>query len=503
MKRFSFKHIIVLALAGYTFGGCGKGFLDVDAKGTSLESNYYSNASEAMAALIAAYDPLGMEAAGTYANKLGPLNCASDDCYAGGGSNSDMNTWQAWNNYSLDPAIGPQAEYWTRNFTGVSRANILLSKIAGVPGLSDALKTRYIAEGKFLRAYYYFDLLRLFKNVPLFIEPLKTEEIYSVKQVDPSKVYEQIEKDLKDAITGLPNTVPAATEGGRATAGAAKALLGKVIIYQNNTARMLEAANYLEDVNKVGNVYGYSLQTKFGDIFSPDNKYNSESIFEITHTSVSNSSWGGWPNFEGNVFTQMIGPRGYTGPTYQAGWGFNVITLDLVNVMKNDPRYPYTIANIDSLQTAGVSSYQPSYQNTGYFIQKFAPLTKWRSTGGGNAELNYPNDVIEIRLADTYLLEAEALVRGNGDLTKAAGYLNAVRGRVGLTGLTATLDNIYKERRLELATEGHRWFDLVRTGQAATVLASKGFKANKHEALPIPLAELTNTQLVQNPGYTQ
>ena len=503
MKRISFKHIMILVLAGYTFGGCNKSFLDVDPKGLSLESNYYSNPSEAMAAVIAAYDPLGMEAAGTYANKLGPLNAASDDCYAGGGSNSDMNTWQAWNNYSLDPAIGPQMEFWTRNFTGVSRANVVLAKIPGVPGLSDALKTRYIAEAKFLRAYYYFDLLRLFKNIPLFTAPLATEQIYSQKQADPAKVYEQIEADLKDAINGLPNTVPAASEGGRATAGAAKALLGKVIIYQNNTGRMLEAANLLEDVNKVGNVYGYSLQPHFADIFSPDNKFNSESIFEIVHTSVANSSWGGWPNFEGNVFTQMIGARGYSGPTYQSGWGFDVITLDLVNVMKNDPRYPATIVNMDSLQTAGVCSYSPSYQNTGYFIQKFAPLTKWRSTGGGNAELNYPNDVIEIRLADTYLLEAEALVRGNGDLTKAAYYLNAVRGRVGLTGVAATLDNIYNERRLELATEGHRWFDLVRTGKAATVLAAKGFKPNKHELLPIPLAELTNTQLVQNPGYVQ
>jgi len=266
---------------------------------------------------------------------------------------------------------------------------------------------------------------------------------------------------------------------------------------------MLEAANLLEDVNKVGNVYGYSLQTKYGDIFSPDNKFNSESIFEINHTSIANGSWNSWPNFEGNVYTQMIGPRGYSGPTYQAGWGFNVVTMELVNVMKNDPRYPYTIVNMDSLRTAGVCSYQNSYQNTGYFVQKFAPLTKWRSTGGGNAELNYPNSVMEIRLADTYLLEAEALIRGSGDATKAFNYLNAVRARVGLSSVPATLDNIYNERRLELATEGHRWFDLVRTGKAATVLAYKGFKPNKHEVLPIPLNELTNTKLVQNKEYVQ
>ncbi|HXB92036.1 MAG TPA: RagB/SusD family nutrient uptake outer membrane protein, partial [Puia sp.] len=111
------------------------------------------------------------------------------------------------------------------------------------------------------------------------------------------------------------------------------------------------------------------------------------------------------------------------------------------------------------------------------------------------------NDEIDIRLADTYLMEAEALVRGGGDMSKAQFYLDQVRARVGLPSVPVSLNNIYNERRLELATEGHRFFDLVRTGQAATVLASKGFQANKNEILPIPLQELNNTKLVQNPGY--
>ena len=115
--------------------------------------------------------------------------------------------------------------------------------------------------------------------------------------------------------------------------------------------------------------------------------------------------------------------------------------------------------------------------------------------------MNYQQDDYIIRLADTYLMEAEALVQGGGDIARAATLLNAVRARVGLAPIAATLDNIYNERRLELATEGHRWFDLVRTGQAPTVLAFKGFKANKNEVLPIPLFELNNTKLVQNPGY--
>jgi hypothetical protein len=174
--------------------------------------------------------------------------------------------------------------------------------------------------------------------------------------------------------------------------------------------------------------------------------------------------------------------------------------------MKGDPRYPYTINNIDSLTNANYCSYDKTgYDNTGYFVAKFAPLAAYQSTVGV-IPLNWTNDEIEIRLADTYLLEAEALVRGGGAAPSgltAQNFLDKVRARVGLPSVPATLDNIYNERRLELATEGSRFFDLVRTGQAATVLASKGFQSGRNEVLPIPLQELNNTKLVQNPGYSQ
>ncbi|MDB5012033.1 MAG: carbohydrate-binding protein SusD, partial [Daejeonella sp.] len=169
-----------------------------------------------------------------------------------------------------------------------------------------------------------------------------------------------------------------------------------------------------------------------------------------------------------------------------------------------DPRFKATVADIDSLERNGLATYEKGYANTGWFIQKFAPLTAYKSTAGGVPELNYPQDYIELRLADAYLMEAEALVEGGqAGVAGSRAYqlLNAVRSRVGLGPINATLDNIFQERRLELATEGHRFFDLVRTGKAASVLASKGFKAGINEVLPIPLGELNNTKLVQNPGY--
>lgn len=480
---------------------CKKSFLDVSPKGTVLESNYYQNADQAFAGLVSVYNPLGWETGGgdnTYISDLGALNSAADECWAGGGSATDMSTWQAINNYTMNATTGPQAGFWSKYYTGIYRANLLLQKIdAGIPGLTDANKARYIAEVKFLRGYYYFGLVRLFKNVPLFTTPVPMAEIYNIIQAKPEDVWAQVEKDLKDAIAGLPSVVPT-TENGRITKGAAQALLGKAILYQNNTTRMAEAASYFELVNSSPN---YGLLSDFGAIFSPDNKFNKESVFEIYHTDGQKADWGGWNTFLGNLYVDEIGPRSYNGPTYAStGWSFNPIIATFAVAMKADPRYKYTVANIDSIVNAAPGrSYVKGYANTGYFIQKYAPLAKYIAPSG-STELNFKNDYIEIRVADTYLMEAEALVR-SGTVGKAQFYLDAVRARVGLPSVPATLDNIYNERKFELATEGHRWYDLVRTGKAATVLAFKGFTAGKNELLPIPLKDMNNTKLVQNPGY--
>jgi starch-binding outer membrane protein, SusD/RagB family len=500
MKRNEIKYLTMFILSVTLFLSCSKSFLDETPKGEVLESNYYSTADEAYAGLVAAYSALNTETYSSYSNLIGPLNSASDDCYAGGGSSSDMSTWQAWNNYTLTSALGPEADIWGPLFIGVARSNTIISKVAGVPDLSDSLVARYTAEGKFLRAHYYFDLVRFFKNVPLMTTMATLATIYSQTQASPDSVYAQIERDLIAAIPNLPATVTT-SENGRATQGAAKALLGKVYLYEQ---KWQLAADQLIDVNgtpgSANATYGYQLLSNYGDIFVMDNKFNSESIFEIEHTGTQNYSWSNWGSFKSNVYVIMVGARSYEGSTYVAGYGFNPLTTDLVAALKNDPRYQYTVIDMDSLVTIGEATYSESYQNTGYFIAKYAPLLANKATSG-TTELNFANDYIEIRLADTYLMEAEALVEAGSNQSRAQLLLDAVRARVGLPSVTATLDNIYNERRLELATEGHRWFDLVRTGRAPTVLASKGFVSGKHEILPIPLAELTNTKLVQNPNY--
>ncbi len=502
-KYLKYAAISFLGMAGVV-ASCKKSFLELQPKGEFLQSNYYSNPAQALTAVVAAYDPLVTETGGidnTYSDPLGALNAGSDDCVAGGGSSSDVNQWQVFNNYTLTPAVGPQDQFWGINFQGVNRADVLLQVLPTVPGLSADLIKRYTGEASFLRAHYYFDLVRLFKNVPLILTPLTTEQVYTVTQATPGAVYAQVEADLNTAINDLPVSV-APAEDGRVTQGAAKALLGKVYLYEKKWA---QAAAIFADVNGTPggtSTYGYKLLPNYGDIFSPKNKFNSESIFELVHSGTQNYTWSNWDQFKSNIYVQMVGPRSFTGPIYYSGgYGFNPVSTQLATAMKGDPRYPYTIANIDSLTKATGTSYSPSYQNTGYFIQKYAPIMKNVVTTG-TVDLNWPNDYIEIRVADTYLMEAEALVNAGTNTARAQALLDAVRARVKLPSVPATLDNIYNERRLELATEGHRWFDLVRWGQAPTVLAFKGFKAGTNEILPIPLNETTGlSKLKQNPNY--
>lgn len=506
MKNKNTNYLLFFAAAILIISSCKKSYLDVDPKGTQVETNYYKNADEAFNGVVAAYDPVGWEgeaSGGGYAN-FPALVAASDECFGGGGSSSDVPYLNTMNNYSIDAANGPQLGFWQKDFTGISRTNTILSKLDGnIPGLTDAVRNRYIAEGKCLRAYFYFELVRLFGNVPLFTGPLSTEEIYNVTQVGPAVVYAQIEKDLTEAIaeSNLPDAVPTATEGGRFTKGIAHAMLGKVYLYEKKWSAAAAELAMVNGTPGGTSQYGYHLLPNFGDIFKVDNKFNSESILEISHTSIAASGWGNTSKAEGLIAAQMFGPRSYNGPYYYSGWGGCPVRDELYDALHQDPRFSTTINDVDSLKKAGVATYVPGYQNTGHFVGKFAPLQTFKNTGAGAAPLNYPQNYIEIRLADTYLMEAEALVNAGGDMTRAADLLNAVRARVGLPAVAATLDNIYYERYLELATEGHRWYDLVRTNRAASVLGPLGFTAGKNELLPIPLPELNNTKLVQNPGY--
>jgi starch-binding outer membrane protein, SusD/RagB family len=394
--------------------------------------------------------------------------------------------------------------YWDDPYQGIFRANVLLQRLPDVP-MDEPSRIRFGGEAKALRAFNYFNLVRMFGRIPLLLEPLTAANMYDVEQVEPAAVYAQIEKDLTEAIDALPPTVALATEGGRFTKGAAKALLGKVYLYEKKNAL---AAAQLAEVNGTPggtSAFGYKLLDDFSDLWVVSNKFNTESILEETHSAAGNSDWGFWGSGrdEGNTLNVMVGPRSYerkdnAAPDLPSGWSFNVFTQNFYDFMKNDPRFGATLLDLNALKTAGHADYIAGYMNTGYFLNKFLPRKSDVSTGGGATELNYRQNTYVIRLADTYLMEAEALgATGN----RAQALLDAVRDRVGLPSVPVSMAAIKAERRYELAGEGHRWFDLVRWGDAATVLQSRGFVAGKHEVFPIPFRELQGTKLEQNPQY--
>jgi hypothetical protein len=496
-----------ILIAGTQFLDACKKELDVNPQNRITLDNYYKTEADAFAALVSVYDRFGYQSGGLY-DKAAIMDVAGDDQLAGGGGPTDINDLQVMQTYTLNASTGPQGYLWNRGYSGIFRANTLLFKIDAI-AMDAAKKARFIAEVKTMRAAFYFDLVTFFKNVPLIEGTVEPKDLYNIEQTSPDKIYTYVEKDLNEAIAVLPSTVPAVTEGGRLTKGAAQALLGKVLLYQK---KWQPAADQFAIVNGTNpgvtpSVYGYKLLANYGDLWKSTNKFNTESVIEFVHSSISNGGWGDAGASEGNLLCITTGPRGYsqlspTAPDYFSGYSFLVFTKAFFDFIHFDPRLTPTVANLDSLKTAGVANYTPGYNNTGYFLGKF--IGRVSNKAATTPELNFGQDEYEIRLADTYLMEAEALMNANAPVvagSRAYQLFNAVRARVGLPAIAVTQANIETERRLELAGEGLRWPDLVRWGKAATVLASKGFVAGKHELFPIPQNELNNTKLKQNPNW--
>ncbi|MBP6430213.1 MAG: RagB/SusD family nutrient uptake outer membrane protein [Ferruginibacter sp.] len=504
MKKVNKKLVLLFViLMTFTLISCKKDFLDVPPKGTPLTENFYKTRDDAYAALVATYDAVRKNTGG-FENMVSMMNAGSDDNVAGGASPSDGAGIHAFNNFTLTATVMP-GSFWNDHYQGIFRANILLSKIDAIP-MAAAEKARFIGETKALRAYYYFNLVRMFKNIPLILDVLTPTSVYNVTQAAPADVYTQIEKDLTDAVAALPITIPTA-ELGRWSKGSAQALLGKVYLYQNKNT--LAAAQFAEVNGTPGgtSIYGYRLLSNYSDLWSFTNKFNTESVIECTHSNQSRNDWGFWGSGadEGNTLNVMVGIRGYTRLSGTAapaampgGWSFSTFTQNFYDAIKTDPRFGATVLDLKAYETAGQISYTHGDQDLGYYLNKFMPRPENNTTLGGAQELNYTQNSYIIRLADTYLMEAEAL---GGTGTRAQALLDAVRARVGLPSVPVSLAAIKAERRLELGGEGHRFFDLVRWGDAASKLGSKGFTAGKNEIFPIPARELLGTKLVQNPGY--
>ena len=471
-------------------------------KVTALD--YLQTESDYRTMEVSVYTPL------QWLNQVVPIgDIASDNAVAGGESASDVLDLQQIDDFTLSPVNGTLTQIWQYAYEGVNRANYLVQYKDKNPAgqqVSFAGKDAMYGEISFLRAYYYFTLAKMFGDVPLFVDKrLDISSSGTLKRVARSAVYLQVEADLNSAISVLPAVQ---VQKGRITKYAAQALLGKVFLYQN---KYDSAAAVLQPIINSG---AFSLVSDFSSIFLSTGENGPESVFEIQYSNASPYyEWSNVLQGQGNYAVQQCGIRGLAGSAdmpYAPGWSTNLPTQNLAAAYSaGDQRKAVTVLDIEAYKAANPSyniTYQVApYKNTGLYNQKYLPR---KGQTSGQPELNYLNNQRIIRYADVLLMAAEAFnKKANPDDAQAQGFLNQVRRRAfgdQLHDITSTGSSLYtailNERRLELAMEGERFFDLVRTGQAATVLGSS-FKAGKHELFPIPDQEIKVSGLTQNPGY--
>jgi len=497
---------ILLGLLLITIISCDS-FVDVEPDGSNAE-NYFNTEEEYQKALIGAYDLLQA----TFWNTLTSL-VASDDYAAGGDAfNYDQPTLQNINQMIHTPSDENQLrDIWGLMYAGLNRANYILEN---KDKTDFAGKEELIAEAYFLRAYFAFELVKFFGNVPLKTEDrggtlrianeriLPEDEFTMERVADIPTAYGLIAEDLKEAIPNLPSTQARPYE---VTKGAAQALLGKVYLYHGtyDSAKFGDAATILNQVITSGN-YALTTGTDYANLFEIDGENGVEAVFEIQYSSVQAASWSNINGSNGTYFPKFNGPRSpYSDDVFDAGWGFCLPSVELYDLFDaGDARRDVTFYDLRNDQ----DRYSPGRDDTGLFNRKYMP--RLLPKRAGSDPLNYDNNYRAIRYADVLLMAAEAEAQSGG--SNAEDYLNQVRARAFgdnsqdyTSSEGSLLDAIYKERRKELAGEGHRFFDLVRTKKAAAAI--DGFTENKNELFPIPLIELNLAQAKerwgQNPGY--
>lgn len=480
-------YISMFVLSALFFTGCAEDFLDVDPTQaiptTDVELyNSDSGAKTFVTSIYAKFLDWDMSSFGW----IGLASITTDDADKGsspGDTGTDKDVLDALT-YN---ASNPSAEStFIAQYDGINRCNQALNMIPKLDKADPALRERLMGEAKFLRAYMYFTLVKCYGGVPIvdrLQSPTSAEDkAMLLTRKTAAEVYAFIEKDLEDAIAVLPNrTAYAADEKARASKGAAYALLAKVSLYQKNWQKVVDNSNL---------VTGYSLNPSYAKMFRVEGENDVESIFEINgNGAVPTKGIAGYSNTQG-----ARGAGGW-------GWGFNVPSQSLLNAYEaGDVRKDATIIFRNSVLYDG-RVVPETVENPMYNFKAYSSSF----TDAWETDAN----IKCIRYAEVLLMKAEALNELNRT-SEAIPLLNEIRHRAGLgdtpaTSQAAVRTAIWKERRVELAFEFDRFFDLVRTGQAKAAFAADGkvFTENKNELFPIPASFLLQAEGLssQNPGY--
>lgn len=490
------RNTIYIALLILLISTSCKDFLDIKPQGELTQEAFPTTASDALLATNAVYATLRNWH--YHSGGFPILDIMSDDAHKGSNPNDALNTVGPYDNFTIIATQDGLDRWWAALYEGIKRANVVTEKVSEID-MDTTLRSRYMAEARFLRALYYFDMVRAWGGVPIV---LTTNPPLKLERATAAAVYEVIENDLLYAIALLPEKSEYSSNNlGRASKGAAKALLAKVYLFQQDYEN---AANYaLQVIN--GTEY-YDLETDFSHANSNLGEHGVESVFEIGAFETE--------NVLGNQYANTQGVRG----TPNRGWGFNRPSENLRNAFEtDDPRLDATIIDLgevlDDVTILGDGTTPDFiYDDLGNIIERECYNQKvW--IPGQNTSTQFGHNRRLIRFSDVLLMAAEALNEINQP-ADALLHLNRVRQRarhgnteilpdITVTDKDALRDIILNERRVELALEGHRFWDLVRTGKAAQVLGPMGFVQGKHELLPIPQNEIDISQgtLIQNPNW--
>ncbi len=477
------KIIALLAFVIAVLGSCSD-FLNEDLKGNFSSDTYYKNDKQALQAVNGVYNAISF---GNSNNQLWVFGDVASDDAVKGGNPGDQSEITYIDEFDVNANNGIINNYWGFTYESIARANNVIANVPAVP-MDEALKNRIIGEAKFIRAYSYFNLVNIFGRVPLKLLPQLTQETIHVPLSEVSAIYQQIETDLTDASAVLPVSYTSA-DIGRITRGAALAMLGKVNLYQEKWSA---AIGYFQQVEALGI---YSLLPNYADNFKLANENSTESIFEIQHLTNQNP-------FTGNLMNQWFAPAA------EGGYYFNAPTQVLVDAFEKsvsddvDPRLDASIGR-DGQPWLNGEIFSATWSPSGFLTKKHQqPLSEISSSLKGDGDLNY----IYMRYADLLLMKAEAFNEDN-KADSAKSNLNKVRQRalasfdgtppadllVDITTVDKNLlrTAIQKERRVELAQEFHRYFDLMRWGKAyAEAALGPDFNYENNRYFPIPQAEL-------------